>query len=150
MRHKEPYLQIPISYLQTSSQLIIMKKIYLLAKNYFQVSIAFPFSILIWTLITFVEPIVMLTIWQQVAKSGGELPFSLSQIVTYYILSTLYYRIMQVWSLGKLSREVYRGNFSNLLLLHIRHRFIFTRLFYQNVLLDCMKIHRIFKDFYKN
>lgn len=101
-----------------------MKKIFLLAKNYFQVSIAFPFSIFIWILITFIEPIVMLTIWQQVAKSGGVLPFSLSQIVTYYILSTLYFRIMQVWSLGRLSKEVYRGGFSHLLLLPIYYLYI--------------------------
>lgn len=98
-----------------------MKKILLLAKNYFQISMAYPLSILIWILILFIEPIIMITVWQQVSKNGISLPLTLSQIISYYLLSTLYYRLTQVWSLGKISKEIFKGNFLHFVLLPIHY-----------------------------
>ena len=83
-----------------------------LAKYFFQTTLAFPASLTVWILISFIEPVIMIFLWNSILKSGGHLPYSYSQIVTYYLLSTLYYRIMQVWSLDSISREIYRGTFA--------------------------------------
>ena len=87
-----------------------------LVKYFFQTTLAFPTSLIVWVFISFIEPIIMISLWGSIIKSGGHLPLSFSQLVTYYLLSAIYYRIMQVWSLESISREIYRGSFATWLL----------------------------------
>lgn len=76
----------------------------------------FPVSLVIWILISFIEPILMIAIWRVILEAGTKVSFSYQQFVTYYLLSTVFYRIVQVWSLENVSREIYGGTFSNWLL----------------------------------
>lgn len=92
------------------------KTFILLVKYFIQATLTFPVSLLIWILISFIEPVLMISIWHAMLNSGTRVLLSYSQFVTYYLLSALYYRIVQVWSLENVSREIYRGKFSNWLL----------------------------------
>lgn len=92
------------------------KSFILLAKYYIQVVLMFPASLVVWIIISFIEPILMIAVWRVVLEAGAKVDFSYPQFVTYYLLSTVYYRLVQVWSLENVSREIYSGTFSNWLL----------------------------------
>lgn len=77
--------------------------------------IAHKWQILFWMISDLVQPFILATLWSAVTISG-DLDYTSEQVISYYFISVVIYRITQDWSMNILSTSIASGDFSKYLM----------------------------------
>lgn len=88
--------------------------VYQEAKMYLSTELAYRWQVFIWVISDALQPLILGTVWASVAKNGGI--FSVSHVVTYFLLVTVVSKLTKDWSVNYITNTVINGEFSKYLL----------------------------------